>query len=479
MEPRFHTGDLALIRSAARYRVGDVVAYRSRLLRTVVLHRIIGRRGDRYVFKGDNNDFVDPIGPRRSDLIGRLWLRVPRGGVVLGWLHAPALAALLLGGAALSLVWGGGRRRRRRRRRTGPGKGDPAMTASPSGAPPAWVPGPVPIAFLTVAGAFVLLAVVAFAHPTTRQASVKTPFTEAISVGYSAQLPQSSPVYPKGAVTTGDPIFLKLVRQLRLTARYRFAAGAEHAVAGSMSLSVRVSSPTGWSRTTVLAAPARFTGDTSAVQATLDLERLRSLLARVEALSGAPSGGDYTVSVIPHVQASGRITGQPFTTDYRPAVGFQLSPLQLRAGSTPANGGAGGPKQSRRGAVTTTRSTPSELSAWGLGIPVGTARWIALAGLVLACGGWLLAGINRRRHPRDTNAEIRARYGRLIVPIAGTVQPSAGEPIDVTTIDALAQLAERGERLILHHEGGDASTYFVDDEGTIYRYRSSAAGRGR
>ena len=66
MEPRFHTGDLALVRPAAGYRVGDVVAYRSTVLHSVVLHRIIARDGDRYVFKGDNNDFIDPVHPARA-----------------------------------------------------------------------------------------------------------------------------------------------------------------------------------------------------------------------------------------------------------------------------------------------------------------------------------------------------------------------------------------------------------------------------
>ena len=30
------------------------------MLHVVVLHRIIAIKGDRYVLKGDNNDFVDP-----------------------------------------------------------------------------------------------------------------------------------------------------------------------------------------------------------------------------------------------------------------------------------------------------------------------------------------------------------------------------------------------------------------------------------
>jgi signal peptidase I len=118
MAPRFHTGDLALIRPADQYRVGDIVAYRSRVLNTVVLHRIIGRDGPRYVLKGDHNDFLDPTRPGAAELVGRLWLRVPRGGVVLAWLHIPLIAALT-GGAALLLLGAGPRLRRRDRRRPG------------------------------------------------------------------------------------------------------------------------------------------------------------------------------------------------------------------------------------------------------------------------------------------------------------------------------------------------------------------------
>src|SRR4051794_37618434 len=74
MQPRFHTGALAVVHAAADYRVGDIVAYHSHELHTIVLHRIVGRDGDRYVFKGDNNSFRDPEHPTRSQLVGKLWL---------------------------------------------------------------------------------------------------------------------------------------------------------------------------------------------------------------------------------------------------------------------------------------------------------------------------------------------------------------------------------------------------------------------
>ena len=77
MAPRFHSGDLGVVRPAADYRVGDVIAYRSDKLHVVVLHRIIAIKGGRFVTKGDNNDFVDPDHPTRADVVGKLAFRVP------------------------------------------------------------------------------------------------------------------------------------------------------------------------------------------------------------------------------------------------------------------------------------------------------------------------------------------------------------------------------------------------------------------
>jgi signal peptidase I len=100
MLPRLHGSDLVLLRTAPRYEVGDVVAYRSAVMGRVVLHRIVAIQGDRYVLKGDNNGFIDPDRPRRADLVGRMWVHVPSAGRVTGHLHNPAV----LGGLAMLLV---------------------------------------------------------------------------------------------------------------------------------------------------------------------------------------------------------------------------------------------------------------------------------------------------------------------------------------------------------------------------------------
>ena len=80
--------------------------------------------------------------------------------------------------------------------------------------------------------AFLALSALAFARPATKPVAVKTPYTEKVSFGYHAKAP-AGPVYPDGVVTTGDPIFLKLVHRVRVKAHYRLtrdrpAAGRRH-----------------------------------------------------------------------------------------------------------------------------------------------------------------------------------------------------------------------------------------------------------
>jgi hypothetical protein len=86
------------------YDVGDVAAYRSDTIDTVVLHRIVEVKGERFVFQGDNSDFLDPDSPRSKSS----WARrscTSRGAIWLSRLSSPPAIAvfivvLLSGGAA-------------------------------------------------------------------------------------------------------------------------------------------------------------------------------------------------------------------------------------------------------------------------------------------------------------------------------------------------------------------------------------------
>lgn len=104
MLPHFHADGVVVTREQSTYRVGEVVAYHNRQLGAVVMHRIIARDGDRYVFKGDNNHFRDSYHARRSDLVGEEWIYWPGAGRYLLMMRKPIVFGLVVAGiATLSL----------------------------------------------------------------------------------------------------------------------------------------------------------------------------------------------------------------------------------------------------------------------------------------------------------------------------------------------------------------------------------------
>src|SRR5207249_7610704 len=78
--------------------------------------------------KKNHNDFTDTAQPTTEQLVGRLWLRVPRAGSALVLLRRPRHAGIAGGGLAALLVLPGvgTATRRRRRRRTA----EPARTGA-------------------------------------------------------------------------------------------------------------------------------------------------------------------------------------------------------------------------------------------------------------------------------------------------------------------------------------------------------------
>ena len=487
MEPRFHTGDLAIVRSAGSYRVGDVVAYHSDLLHTTVLHRIYARHGSLYAFKGDNNDFIDPRLIPRADLIGKLWLRVPHGGVLLATLHTPIGAALLCALVGLFVTVGVHDRRRRRRRRRAGASGSGGQGAQRvSRVAESLVPRPITVGALLIGSAtaavlFLALGLMAFTRPADKIGAVSTTYTQQVRFGYSART-RSGPVYPTGRIATGDPIFLTLVRRLRVHIAYSFTSPAQHEIVGTESVALQVTAQDGWSHRIVLVPPTRFRGDDTSTDVTLDLPQLGALLAKVGSLTGMSNTAGYTISVDPRVQISGEVQGHTVETDFGPALGFQLGPAQLvsegasstaaaAAGGSSGGAGAGGsltPSQS--GTVGAATSTPSRLGLLGISIEVAIVRWLSLVGLVASGGVLLYALLRKRAEPFQETAHIQAKYGHMIVPIVGG-EDLGWPPVDVPNIKALVMLAESGQRLILHSRANELDTYMVNDEGTVYRYQ--------
>jgi len=484
MQPHFHTGDLAITRPASTYKVGEVVAYHSTLLHVTVLHRIIARHGNRYVFKGDNNNFIDPVQPTRAELLGKLWIHLPHGGFVLKALHAPIVAAVLCVLVGLFALFGAGKQRARRNRRRQGGSG-----SNRSGIPlvngPRHHDGTRPInygallaASAFAVAAFAVLAAIAFARPAHHRATKVTPFGQRVTFAYSAHV-RRNPVYPDGKVSTGDPVFLSMVRQLNLHIDYRLATDADTNLTGSEKVVLTMTGPSGWKRTFVLTPSTRFSGSHTGTDVSLDLAQLQGLLSEIEKLTGSPGFGTFSLSVGPQVQVSGTVAGRPVNTSFHPALSFSFASGQLQVAGGPSAAGASTPgasasaanfTQTQSGSVSAPATAATTLPVFGVAPQIATLRWIAIIGLLISIAITLYFYLRKRGEPFEESFRIIAQYGHMIVPIVGG-EDLGWPPVDVTSIKALVRLAESGQRLILHNRSDDVDTYMVNEEGTVYRYQ--------
>jgi signal peptidase I len=486
MEPRFYTGDLAIIRSAASYQVGEIVAYRSDLLHTTVLHRIIARQGTLFVFRGDHNDFIDPQLVPRADLVGKLWLRVPHGGVLLSMLHTPmgaaALCALV---GVLTLLGVTEKGRRRRRRRNGPARsglpGIPIVNNPRDHRPVKF--GALLTASAVASAVFVVLGLIAFSRPARRAVPTSTPYSQKVSFGYSAHV-HPGLIYPGGSVTTGDPIFLTLVRGLGISIDYKLTGDALSQVTGTESVLFELTGPSGWTRSLTLVPPTRFTGTHTSTDVPLDIPHVQSLLAKIATLTGGGSFVSNTVAVVPRIHIKATVAGHPVNTTFAPALNFEVTPTQLLSsgasaiatspvatGEASVSGSKAGYSQTKGGIVMGVPvSAPATFTVLGISPAVSLLRWIALIGLLLSIPTAVYAFLRRRAEPFQETVHIQSQYGHMIVPIlAGE---DLGWPaVDVPNIKALVKLAESAQRLILHSRAPDVDTYMVNDEGTVYRYQ--------
>jgi signal peptidase I len=480
MEPRFHGGDLVAVRGQSSYRVGQIVAYHSKMFHTIVLHRIIARVGDRYVFKGDNNNFVDFEHPAASQLIGALWLHIPGAGSRLNSIRSPGLIAALAVIGTLLFVGGAFVQRRRRKRRQRRAEADSSLRLRNHlprnlGEPTVSVLAIGLVALLP----FVALALLAFTRPATAPVPSAIPYKQSGTLSYTANA-SPGPAYAGDRAVTGDPLFTHVVSTVELRFRYVFHAAATHSLKGSASLDATITSTSGWQTTLQLGHPTYFRGDRAMVAATLNLTSLLALLHRVESTTAV--NGTYTLTLIPHVSTTGSVDARPLNTTFSPRIGFTLSELEMQPSAPKANSLGGGQPAaspftpSESGSVTGRRYQPLFLSLQVGRLSVASARAIALGAIiVILCA--LVAAFAYVRRPRhgdesaaDESARIRGRYGRLLVPVARVWQLPGVSVVDVADMDALVRIAEHYDRSILHETGEGCEAFWVTDESGQFRY---------
>lgn len=465
MEPVLSRGDLAIVRKRSSYRVGDVVLYDSRDLGAKVLHRIVRVEGDRFVLQGDNNDFLDPEKPTEEQIVGALWATAPGVGGVTQWLRKPMNAALLVTFAALVALGGGlgAGSAVRRGTRTSPKRTSRRL--------PSWRSLPdeqktLALGLGAVAAALVVLATAAFSRPVAGTETLEGAYSHQGRFAYEARVSRNS-VYPDGRVTTGEPVFLRLVDRLRVSFDYALESAQPAEAGGRVALVARISDGRGWQRVLPLASERAFDSRSARVSGVLDLRRIERIVDEVRALTGSGQTA-FTVALLPRVDVRGRVGGEPVQGTFAPALAFDLADLRLQPNLDAEGVGPFAPRESRPG----TRPAAARLSLGPFSLAVATARRVSLLGiaaLLLLAGSALVA--QRRREDVGPAERIRARYGHLIVPVSSR---SGGwdQVTELPDMQALVRLADHHGRLILHVADAGGHSYVVEDGANAFRYRA-------
>jgi hypothetical protein len=310
-----------------------------------------------------------------------------------------------------------------------------------------------------------LLALVAFTRSPVRTEAVAESFAHQGTLDYSAQVKRTA-VYPDGEVTTGQPVFLRLVRRLQLEFRYELQAQAPVSTRGRIALDARLADGRGWSRTLPLAAEQPFRGTRATVTGTLNLRRVQRLVDDVQALTGSAQAA-FSLTLLPRVSVTGRNGAEPIDASFAPTVAFDLGDLRLQPN---LEAGAGVGPFAPRQAESTTRTVPNDLSLGPVDLSVVAARrlsLLALAGALLLAA--LVAWPLLRRDERDEVSEIVARFGPLLLPVAAR-PPDTGRVTELADMESLVRLAGHHGRMVLHLVDGPRHSFVVEEGGNVYRY---------
>jgi hypothetical protein len=312
---------------------------------------------------------------------------------------------------------------------------------------------------------------ITLAQPTETSAPYHVDYAQSGKFAYSGAA-ASGAAYPDGRVRTGDPVFLRLVREARFGFTYRFSSPVPHRVSGTAGLVAKLASTTGWTRTVTLSQPKRFTGDTVTVSGVMNMHSLGTLITSLENSTQVVSS--YTVTLTPTVRVHGGVGTLPMQSVFASPLGFsltsdELEPTLPNAVGHPAMPNQGNPITPKTsGSLAGSHLHPVSI----LGIRVDTARTISLAGLVLALCILGYAFRPGRIKVRTSQTEkLRNRYRSMVVPVAGVQEPAAVQRVvEVADMDALVKIAARYDRMILHEEGEDVDVYSVADDGVLYRF---------
>jgi hypothetical protein len=181
----------------------------------------------------------------------------------------------------------------------------------------------------------------------------------------------------------------------------------------------------------------------------------------------------------PSIAVHGKAGGSQVDDTFAPTpLTFVLDGTSLRVQETPVATTPGAapadPMHPSQPGVVPHR-VPASIKLAVVRVHATTARTLGLVGLVLAGLLALLGLALRGRDADDELVSIRRQSAGMLVPVSSPLAAPPGGYVDVAHFDSLVHIARNYQLMILHHQRGDAHSFFIDDDGSIYRYTVRAA----
>jgi signal peptidase I len=489
MEPNFHIGDLVIVHEQPTYQVGDAIVYRNLELKNFVFHRIISQQLGRYTLKGDNNSWMDAYEPSQGEVIGKLWLHVPHGGTAIQKIRSPFVMALIAGalGAVLAArlfgkktkgnkymnnqpvhQWFTSIKQRIRNWSTRVNNAEPKKPLHFNQGE--ILEGSI-FALGVIALSSLILGMVAFSRPVSRIVQDDISYQHLGVFSYSASAPQG--IYDTNTIKGGDPVFTKSTCSVDVNFQYTLLAAQAENITGTYQLTASISEPTsGWQRLMPLQEETAFAGTAFVTSTRLDLCKI-SLLTQSMEQGTDFHPGTYTLVITPNVKLAGNLSGRVLESTFNTGLVFRHDRVQFYL---VRNEEQGNPLVlSETGVLREANMEANTLLLWGREISIPTLRWMALIGLIASLSGFTLLELRLQNlSRRDQEKYFRIKYNSTMIDVQNEVSFPPSTMIDVTSMEALAKLAERFHAIILHGAEGNRHTYYMQVGGATYRFMISA-----
>lgn len=455
MQPDFSKGDLVITHRQAQYQINDAVAYQHPTIGHV-FHRIIAKNEENnFILKGDHNDWEDSYHPSEQEIVGKLWLHLPKLGKTLETLRAPLIFAILsLAFVLLFFIFAFPPKEKRKR-------GNNAMSNTPMKTEEKLIL----LALLAIGS--LILGIVAFRRPLFNKIEEPLAYQQEAAFRYTADVPEG--VYDSTQVSPGEPIFRKLNGSFTVGMDYFFLSAHPATLKGSYRLLAIISDSTGWKRTIELLPKTTFEGNLFTVSETLSLNQVQDYIDRFEAETGVERG-QYNLAILADIHISGILADQVLEDQFQPALNFSINDLQVvleREQNSPSQTLT----PSVSSALPQTTYEVNHLTILGLNIPVFTARWIsgilgipALVFLIV-----LLARLYRDAQKSEWD-RARIWYGSMFIEARDPQMLVSPQQVEIASVDDLARLAEQEQRPIFHLAEGNTHHLFIQTPEKIYHY---------